>query len=259
MAMRVLNKFDNLGVMRLRLFVVAFCGPLVLAADVCSGLPAGPAETTDYLGDLAHSMSFRLRVKAGGPAFRITVRSLLHGSSNDDVHAGDIEVSRCSDGRRLQLLAISAGQPINFGRTFRASDVNFDGYLDFSVLGEFGAKWGRQLWWVYEPARGRFVRNELTTELGQLRNNGYQIDSKRHEIRIQSLMAGCPSLETRYHLEGTHLIKIHEEIGKQVLEPSPPQPDLAAGVPCTVTFSDLVAGTMRVTRVGRFVDEKPLQ
>jgi len=180
-----------------RLSALAFLGALVLAADVCRGLPASPPAQSNDLDDVAGPMSFRLSVQPGGPAFRITVRSLLRGYSEDPVHAGDIEVARCSDGRRLQLLTIMARQPINFARTFSASDINFDGYLDFSGLGEFGGSWGSQLWWVYEPASGRFVQNELTRELGQLGNNGYQIDSEKHAIQIESLMAGCPPLVTR--------------------------------------------------------------
>ena len=108
------------------------------------------------------------------------------------------------------------------------------------------------------PAADLF-RNELTRELGQLGNNGYQIDSEKHAIQIESLMAGCPPLVTRYRVEENRLIKVHEEIGKQVIEASPPRQDLPAGVPCTVTVSDLVAGTMRVTEVRRFVDGEPVK
>jgi hypothetical protein len=245
--------------MWLRLSALAFLGALLLPADVCRGLPSSPPARSNYLDHAAGPMSFRLLVKPGGPAFRITVRSLLRRYSDNPVHAGDIEVARCSDGRRLQLLPIMAGQPINFASTFRASDINFDGYLDFSVLGEFGGTWGSQLWWVYEPASGRFVQNELTRELGQLRNNGYQIDSEKHAIQIESLMAGCPQLVTRYRVEDNHLVKVHEEIGKQIIEASSPRRDLPAGVPCTVAVSDLVAGSMRVTQVRRFVDGEPVK
>src|ERR1700722_10744998 len=105
---------------------------------ISSSLPA----RSNYLDHVAGRTSFRLLVKPGGPAFRITVRSLLRRYSDKPIHAGDIEITRCSDGRRLQLLPIMAGQPINFASTFRASDINFDGYLDFSVLGEFGGTWG---------------------------------------------------------------------------------------------------------------------
>jgi hypothetical protein len=115
------------------------------------------------------------------------------------------------------------------------------------VLGEFGAKFAVPLWWIYEPPTGRFVQNEFTRELGELlRTNGYQIDPKKHEI-------------TRYRVVDNHLTKIHEEIGIQIIENGPLQRNLPAGVPCTVTVSDLVGGTMRVTDVRRFVDGEPVK
>ena len=241
-----------------RLSAFALWGTLAFGADVCLGLPIRPPDRYSFL-DPPRPLSFRLSVKPGGPAFRITVRSRSIGYSNNLVHAGDIEVSRCQDGRVLQLLPIMASQPINFAATFGASDINFDGYLDFSVLGEFGAKFGSQLWWIYEPATGSFVQNELTRELGELRTNGYQIDPKKHEITAESLMAGCPSLVTRYRVVDNHLIKVHEEIGIQTIENGPLQRNLPAGVPCTVTVSDLVGGTMRVIDVRRFVDGEPVK
>jgi hypothetical protein len=235
-----------------------FCGTLAFGADVCRGLPDRPADRSDYL-DAGRPLSFRLSVRPGGPAFRISVRPLLRTHSDKPVVAGDIEVARCTDGQRLQLLPITASQPINFAVTFEPSDINFDGYLDFSVLGAFGGKWGSRLWWVFEPATGRFVRNELTRELGELGTNGYQTDPKKHEITTESLMAGCPSLVTRYRVANDHLLKIHEEIGKQVIENGPLRSELPVGVPCTVTVSDLIGGTMRVTGLRRFVEGQPVK
>jgi hypothetical protein len=223
---------------------------LVLSADVCGGLSVPPIAHAAYPDDVANPISFRLLVKPGGPAFRITVRSLLRDDSRYPVHAGDIEVARCSDGRRLQLLPIMAWQPLNFGGSFGVSDINFDGYLDFSVLGEFGATYGKESWWVYEPASGRFVQNELARELSQLGHNGFQIDSEKHTIELENpLLAGCPPLIIRYRVEDNHLIKVHEEMGRQITEAELLRGDLPAEVSCIITVSDLVAGTMRVTQV----------
>jgi len=241
-----------------RVSALAFFGAIAVAAEVCGGLPALPPAGSNVLDDAADPMSFRLSVKPGGPAFRITVRSLLRGQSDAPVHAGDIEVTRCSDGRQVQLLAIMASQPIHFARTFRADDVNFDGYLDLSVQQEFGATWERRLWWIYDPASGRFLQNELTRALGQSGHNRYQFDSTKHVIQTENLMAGCPPLVARYRVENNHLIKVHEEIGRQSIDAGPGRPGLPAGIPCTVTVSDLVDETMRVTQVRRFVEGKPV-
>lgn len=227
------------------LSALACCVTLALRGDVCGGLPIGPPKESSY-ADAPGPLSFRLSVQPGGPVFRITVRPRLIKMTNDPVPAGDIEVARCSDGRRLQLLTIMAFQPINFPATFTTADVNFDGYLDFSVLAEFGATFGAQSWWIYDPASGKFVQNELTRQLRKLGNNGYHLDSKKHEIVIEKLLAYCPTLVDRYRLEGDRLVMIHHETGFQNSESV-----------CTVTYSDLAHGTMQRTGQRRFIDGKP--
>jgi len=105
------------------LSVLALCGMPALWADVCGGLPTGfpkwAAAGPDPKDDL-HPVSFQLSVKQGGPAFRITVGAFLHELADRPIHAGDIEVARCQDGKRLQLLPILSDQPLNFGASFHA-------------------------------------------------------------------------------------------------------------------------------------------
>ena len=214
---------------------------------MCGGLPSVPPVVSSY-ADAPRPLSFRLSVRPGGPAFRITIRPRRFKMTNDPVPAGDIEVARCSDGQRLQLLTIMASQLINFPATFTTSDVNFDGYLDFSVLAEFGGTFGAQSWWIYDPPSGRFVQNELTRELRKLGNNGYHIDPKKREISIEKLLAICPSLVDRYRLEGDRLVMIHQETGFQNSETA-----------CTVTNPDLAHGTMHETGQRRFIDGKPVK
>ncbi len=153
------------------LSVLALCGMPALRADVCDGLQAGPPQGSELV-ESNLVLSFKLSVGPGGPAFRITVRPLWQRNAGgvilgDDGHAGDIEVAHCQDGKPLQVLRVTAEQAINFGATFHAEDINFDGYLDFSVLTEFAAKWGSRSYWVYDPASGLFAENELTRELSE--------------------------------------------------------------------------------------------
>src|SRR5580700_4564992 len=120
-----------------RLSMLALCGMSALCADVCDGLPTGPpkgfkrSSTTYPFADLAQPpppLSFRLSVKRGGPASRIPVRPFCRLNAKGSVvndNAGDIEVARCQDGKRLQLLPIMAWQPLDFGHTFDADDINF--------------------------------------------------------------------------------------------------------------------------------------
>jgi len=215
-----------------RLSVLALCGMPALWADVCGGLPTGfpkwaAAGWPDAKNDL-HPVSFQLSVKQGGPAFRITVRS--YGIDADrPIHAGDIEVARCQDGKRLQLLPILSDQTPNFGASFHAEDINFDGYLDFSVLTEFAAGWGSRSYWVYDPASGLFVENELTRGLGRLGVSNIEFDSKKHEVSTTGevcAFCGCPGMTPdqggnvdRYRVENNRLILIHKQEGAQIGEP----------------------------------------
>jgi len=190
----------------------------------------------------------------GGPAFRIAVSNLpLTGwqFKNEVVHAGDIEVASCRDGKRLQLLPVMAWQAIHFATSFVAQDINFDGYLDFSVLTEFAGKFVSRSYWVYDPRSGLFVENELTRELGEnclgaewhgacWKSNGIDFDQKKREISTRYLLNVCsgPSLTfpgDRYHVENNRLILIHKE-----------EVDLDR---CVITYSDLIGGTMRVTKI----------
>ncbi len=254
--------------MWLRLVVLALGGLQALHGDVCEGLPAGPPKGLDWdvFAEVPETLSFRLSVQPDGPAFRITVRrfsleifSGFQKNLTDElkakiIHAGDIEVARCQDGKRMQLLPITAWQPLNFAASFHAEDINFDGYLDFSVLADYAAKFGSRSYWVYDPRSGLFVQNELTRELGEnclgaawhggcLKAAGIDFEPKKHEISTRYIW-GCPGdtpAGDRYRLKDNRLIVIHEEVAKTA----------PSGV-CALTVSDRIDGTMRVTEIRRF-------
>ncbi len=250
--------------MWLRLAVFALCGLPALWADVCDSLPTGPPKWSEYWPDSKddpHPLSFRLSVKQGGPAFRITVRPFSHEifagwqqSTTKLIHAGDIEVARCQDGKQLQSLPIMVWQPIDFGASFHAEDINFDGYLDFSVLSEFAGTFKSRSYWVYDPASGLFVQNELAKELsenclgaagrgGCWKSTGIRVDPTKHELST-GYLHGCPGDTAegdRYTVKDNRLIVIHKEAIQS-----------AANGVCTVTVSDRIDGTMRVTEIKRF-------
>lgn len=253
--------------------LLVLCAMPAVWANTCTGLPADAPKGLEYWPDLTEDnpppLSFGFSVKQGGPSFRVTVRPVsfynwLHNGVNDDqpwfhqgiMHAGDIEVARCDDGKQLQSLPIKAWQPINFGRSFHVEDINFDGYLDFSVLTEFAGKFRTRSYWVYDPASGLFVENQLTRELGEnclgaewhggcWKAAWIYFDQDKREIGTRYMLsfAVCPiSSEDfsgdRYRVKDNRLILIHKE---EVTSDN-----------CTVTYSDLVGGTMRVTQVLRF-------
>jgi hypothetical protein len=207
-----------------------------LRADVCRDI-APNSDRSSFL-DQPHPFTFVLPVKPEGPAFRITIRPFPPDGWQDHfVHAGDVEVSGCEAGKLVQTLPIMAWQRINFGATFRAYDINFDGYLDISVMKEFAGKWASAWWWVYEPASRKFVQSELARELSELKSNGIDFDATKHEISTHELLFGCGPLGDRYRVESGRLVKIH-------LEDAQPNEN-----GCKVTVSDLAGGNMRLTEV----------
>lgn len=240
-----------------RLAVLVFCSSLARASNVCDAVPNAPhlekffPQGGSNLGlwdaPLPASRSFRLLVKAGGPSFLITVRSFLVDVKDDKpVRTGEIEVARCQDGKRVQILPILAGRSFGFGNNFRTFDINFDGYLDLSVIVEVAATYSSQSWWIYDPASGKFVQNGLTRGLREVTSNGYRVDEKKREIFANHLMYGCPTLVTRYRIEGNRLLMTHWEEPFQ-------------GDECVVTYHDLVDGRMKVTGKARFKNDQPVK
>jgi hypothetical protein len=232
------------------------CGTLANAANVCHGVANAPhmlnhfpddeIEKHPSVADHPISRSFRLSLKADGPEFLVTIRSVpLPDQPTHPVRTGEIIIARCEDGTGRQTLPVMGWQAIGVGN-LRTFDINFDGYLDLSILMEVGSTYGSQLWWIYDPASGKFVQNHLTRELSNIRSNGYSIDTRKHEIAFSNLRADCPSLTTRCRIEPPGLLTVHEETAVQ-------------GVPCIVTFLDRVNGTMKVTAVRRFIDDKPVK
>jgi hypothetical protein len=252
--------------------MLALCGMPLLWADVCDGLPTRAPKVADLSGS-NQPRSFKLSVTSGGTAYRITVRPLWrltedrHLIPYPDVHAGDIEVARCQDEGPVQVLPITQGEPIDFGSTFQEQDLNFDGYLDFSVVTESSGTGGDlRSYWVYDPRSGIFVQNEFTQELrcgsvevtskngGACRGAAFiDFDPAKHEIGRRyfgGAMGGCPFTNQgegeRYRVVNNRLNLIHKQDFKLFYKE-------AGGVDfCDVTVSDLVNGTMRVTEVRRY-------
>jgi hypothetical protein len=227
------------------------CTILANAANVCRVLPPVPHMSNRFpddgidghasVGGNPISRYFRLTAKAGAPELRITVRGFpFPNGATDSVRTGEIKIAGCEDGQRLQILPIMTSQEIG-SQNLRAFDINFDGYLDLSMLVEVGSTYGSQAWWLYDPASRRFVRNHLTRQLAGLRSNEYRVNHKKHEIAVSNIRASYPSLTTRYHVEANQLVMLHEETFVQ-------------GTPCIVTFLDLVNGRMKVTAVRRYID-----
>src|SRR5215472_17122881 len=77
------------------------------------------------------------------------------GANNHPHRVGRIEISTEKSPTPIQTIEVStrAGAS-NFRNSFTVIDVNLDGYLDIAVLDEFGAKWGRQNYWLFDKRSG---------------------------------------------------------------------------------------------------------
>jgi hypothetical protein len=232
------------------LLVWALIGGLLAHAqsgtDICQGLP-DPPQVLNGSNALAGT-SFHLSVRAGVPAFRLTLRRRAPGNADHAVHVADIDVARCSEGRKVQTLPIVGYDQELTARSLHAQDINFDGFLDIGVLVEYGAKWGSESFWVFDPAAGKFIENDLTRQLRELKPNRYEFDAGKQEIRIPHLTEPwCRNTEHRYTVEDyDRLVLIHSEEARGI-----------PGGGCEVVVSDRVGGKMQVTKVQRIAKPEP--
>ena len=126
------------------------------------------------------------------------------------VHVGQIVIQKpTSRAQTIEVKAIAGGKM--FIGSFRAEDINFDGYLDLAVLNEFGAKWVKYKYWLFDKKTGRFVANRLTGKLGRLSYSNIDLNSKSKEIKIGFFYGVCPQSRTYQILNGDLVLTEVEE------------------------------------------------
>ncbi len=192
--------------------------------------------------------AFRLTVKPGGPSFRLLVLMLAGGTPAKEDSAGEIEVASCRDGKRLQQFRVESWQPIDFGNSLQAQDINFDGLLDFSVLVEFAGGWVNRAHWIYDPHSGLFVKNALTHALEvEWKGSVFDFDPEKHEIGVGHLGAftACPAEPDRYLIRDNRpILAYHVDIESDGKTSN-----------CTEKIWKLVGGMLRVAEQ-RTVDQQ---
>jgi len=226
----------------------------------CAGLPSfGPEDSLNTADFRLEKKDLRVRVNAKGPPLHLRLEPDAAWKPAADAvqRVGWIRVFSCETGALIQSLEVEIwsgpeplGGPERFLRFFEARDVNFDGYLDIAVLREFGAKWGRQTWWVYSPVSGKFVSDEFTKALGQVSANGLVLNPAQQNIIAGHLttLTGCGDTKDIYQVEQhQRLVLMHEE-------------EIITGPEgCTLTVRDRVDGQMKVTKAQHFSPYRELR
>lgn len=213
----------------------------------CAGFPSfGPKDSLNTADLRVETKDLRVQVSARGPGLHVRLEPDPAWKVIIDAvqRVGWIRIFSCETGALVQSLEVENRYgPEMLARWFEVRDVNFDGYLDIAVLREFGAKWGRQTWWVFSPASGKFISDEFTEALGKVGANGLVLDAARQNIVAPQLtdLTGCGKTQDIYHVEqNRHLVLMHQEIID------------ASADGCTLIAHDRVNGQMQVTKVQHF-------
>jgi len=137
------------------------------------------------------------------------------GANNPPHRVGRIEISTEKSPTPIQTIEVSTHAGVsNFRNGFTVIDVNLDGYLDIAVLDEFGAKWGRQNYWLFDKRSGRYVTNSLTKELCRITHNGIVPHPETKEIEVAHFPEQTPrpgKVSERYKIVRGHLVLTRTE------------------------------------------------
>jgi hypothetical protein len=125
---------------------------------------------------------------------------------------GKIEISKDPSSPPQQVINVKTWSEASWLiNSFMAEDVNFDGYTDFLVADDFGTKWESHKVWLFEKRSGKFITNSLTKELGALRANKLDFDSKSHTVHAHYLNLDVGRVGEVYKIAGSHLVLVQVE------------------------------------------------
>ncbi len=199
-----------------------------------------------YWQDQGTEISYLLRVNERLPVYRLRLVPDLPGDESSYVpelhHVGRVEVSLEGSPRILQTIEAESHMGArDFTAFFTIRDMNFDGYADLGIYRDGGATWASHTYWLFDPASGRFVRNDLSRDLDQLGSNGVHPNPAARTIMAPHLMYGCPlPVYDLFKIDNGRLVLVerHERlVGKE-----PP------GY-CEVQISRRVGGAMKQVEV----------
>jgi hypothetical protein len=128
---------------------------------------------------------------------------------------GRIEISTGTPPTLIQTIDVITRAWINvFTARFKAIDINLDSFLDIAVLDDYGAKWGRQKFWLFDKRSGRFITNSLTEELHRITHNGIETHPETKEIEVSHFPEATPrpaKVSETYKIVKGHLVLMRAE------------------------------------------------
>ena len=155
-------------------------------------------------------ISLMIQVSPKLPPYRFTViREPVAAPDGTIHHAGRIEISKPGTEKILQTIEVVS----NWNDSvclFEVRDVNFDGYLDIFFIREGNGTWGSWDYYLFDAQSGRFITNDLTHDLDQLRDNGLSFDRKTREIRAPFIFSLCGGMDI-YRIGHGRLVKIQQD------------------------------------------------
>lgn len=124
-------------------------------------------------------------------------------------HIGRIEVSHQGSSSIHQTIEVRSYADVSWlTKSFEAKDVNFDGYLDFAVIDDFGEKWRSYSYRVFDKASGLFITSRLTEDLSKLRSNTFELNRKSETINVTYAITGAGVIGETYKIKNGHLFLV---------------------------------------------------
>ncbi|MEP6849237.1 MAG: hypothetical protein ABI999_10305 [Acidobacteriota bacterium] len=162
--------------------------------------------------------TFWIRINKDLPPykFRLIPDATLHDFPGTEKphRVGRIEISTGTPLRLVQTIQVTTRTSSDLlGRFFTVSDINMDGFADIAVTDDWGAKWSRQRYWLFDKNRGRFITNTLTNDIFRFMHNGIDLHPESGEINVNYMpILGVGGLiKETYKIRREHLVFVKLE------------------------------------------------
>jgi hypothetical protein len=158
-----------------------------------------------------------LQVHPGLPPLAIRILPAPEPASAGTSHLiGRVEISHPGEAKPFQTLEVTGdGSAQQLAAFSRFEDVSFDGYTDLLLANGGGAKWMGYEVFVFDPASGSFVQNELSREMSrQLGGQNLELHRAEKEIVVTHMAFGCQNgfvQSETFAVRGSSLRKVEQQ------------------------------------------------